>query len=188
MPRPTTLAAAASRGFGSNLGQFPTAPSRYSTPGSYSYTIPAFVKSINVQVTGGGGGGSDGTGDVSGIGRTNGTPGAGGGAAPVVTLNNYTVTTGQVLSITVGAGGGGGGAYGNSGATGGTSSVYIGATKLAMSTGGSGGGAPPSNGGISYGGGAGSGSGAAGVSVGSASGGGNGSGSVWPDPGATSGA
>jgi len=97
MPRPTTLGAAASRGFGSNLGQFPTAPSRYSTPGSFSYTIPAFVKSINVQVTGGGGGGGDGAGDVSGIGRVNSTPGGGGGAARVVTLNSYSVSTGQVL-------------------------------------------------------------------------------------------
>ncbi len=70
----------------------------FTTPGSYTWTVPAGLTSISVVATGGGGGG----GGLSG-------PNAGqvGGAGAVVT-STLSVTPGQVLNLVVGGGGGAG--------------------------------------------------------------------------------
>jgi hypothetical protein len=67
------------------------------TAGTYSFTIPAGVTSVRVQLWGGGGGGGGSTaaGNV-------GSGGAGGGYAEGI----FTVSPGQALSIAIGAGGG----------------------------------------------------------------------------------
>lgn len=77
----------------------------YNTPGDYTFTIPNGVTSITVSGCGGGagGGGSDAGANYNGNG------GAGGGSN--IISQTITVTPGQVLSITVGAGGAGGGVY-----------------------------------------------------------------------------
>ncbi|HEY6505848.1 MAG TPA: SprB repeat-containing protein, partial [Chitinophagaceae bacterium] len=70
----------------------------FSTPGTFAngFIVPAGVTSITVQCWGGGGGGG------TDAGNNNGGPGGGGGAYASSVL---TVTPGQVISVTVGAGG-----------------------------------------------------------------------------------
>lgn len=72
----------------------------YTTPGSYSFTVPAGVTSIQVRMSGGGGGGG---------GATGGTGGTGGSGELIE--ETLTVTPGESLAIVVGAGGTGGGGY-----------------------------------------------------------------------------
>lgn len=72
----------------------------WTTPGTYNFTVPANVYQILMYVTGGGGGGADAssntyTGFFSG----------GGGGAGGTGIGVYSVTPGQVISITVAAGG-----------------------------------------------------------------------------------
>lgn len=74
----------------------------YSTAGSYSWTVPTGVKSVEYLVVAGGGGGY------------NGWYGGGGGAGGMLTGTGYGVTPGATVSITVGAGGAGGSNGGNS--------------------------------------------------------------------------
>ncbi|MDQ1687242.1 MAG: hypothetical protein QOK42_217 [Frankiaceae bacterium] len=87
---------------------------------SYSWTIPVGVHMLDVTAWGGGGGGgSSGT-----------TPGGGGAGAKVEEL--VSVSAGQVLAITVGAGG-------TPGSNGGTTSLKVSATNtLLLETGGGG--------------------------------------------------
>jgi hypothetical protein len=66
---------------------------------SGTFSVPEGVTEVDVLVVGGGGGGGDHTGNVTVTGA------GGGGAGQVVYENNYTVTTGNNISITVGAGG-----------------------------------------------------------------------------------
>ena len=76
----------------------------YSSPGTYHFTIPTGVTSIEVTLIGGGGGGGGGNdGSVSAYG---GAGGAGGSGYYVTT--QITVHPGQVCEIIVGAGGNGG--------------------------------------------------------------------------------
>ncbi len=98
----------------------------YSTAGTYTFTVPVGVYKIYCTCVGGGGGaGGIGTGS-SGTTYPAGAGGAGGTA-----LGWISVTPGQTITITVGAGGAGGaaastntsGSYGSNGSTGGTSSV-----------------------------------------------------------------
>lgn len=78
-----------------------------STPGTYSFTVPADIDSVLLEIWGGGGGGGGSTGAPSG-GR------AGGGAGYIWAL--ISVAPAQVISYTVGAGGAGGAnANGNDG-------------------------------------------------------------------------
>ncbi|WP_186371139.1 hypothetical protein [Yersinia alsatica] len=84
----------------------------YLAAGAFSFTVPAGVTRIRVRVIGGGGGAGGSASAKSGGG------GGGGGYAE----SWITVTPGQVLSITVGAGGAGGTA-GNTGTNGSVSSV-----------------------------------------------------------------
>lgn len=73
-----------------------TASVTQSVPGTYTFTVPAGVTSLNVQCWGAGAGATGGS--------TSTGQGAGGGGA-YAGEPNYAVTPGQVLSYTVGAGG-----------------------------------------------------------------------------------
>lgn len=66
----------------------------YSTPGSYTFTVPAGVTSVTIQAWGGGGSGGH---------KNNDSRGGGGGGGYVV--NTYTVSAGNTISIVVGTGG-----------------------------------------------------------------------------------
>jgi hypothetical protein len=70
----------------------------FTAPGSYTYSVPAGVSSLEIVTTGGGGGGA-------GMHGTN--PGQPGGAGAVVETM-LSVTPGQVLQLVVGSGGGAG--------------------------------------------------------------------------------
>ncbi|MBU9564156.1 hypothetical protein KTE54_26080 [Burkholderia multivorans] len=96
-------------------------------PGTYNFTVPANVTKIKYRcwAAGGGGGGS----------TTNTGCGAGGGGGAYAE-GIATVTPGQVIAITVGAGGSGGTNAPTNGGNGGSSSVG----SLATCTGGTGGG------------------------------------------------
>lgn len=74
-------------------------PVVFSTPGNYTWTVPAGVTSIHIIATGGGGGGG---GNSSGV-----YAGTAGGAGAVVSVTRN-VTPGDVLQLSIGAGGGGG--------------------------------------------------------------------------------
>jgi hypothetical protein len=111
----------------------------FTTPGSYTWTVPAGVSSIQIVATGGGGGGGGMWG--SGAGQT-------GGAGAIVT-STRNVTAGQVLNLVVGGGGGtgasgpgSGGSYtcGAGGAGGGSSNVDSGTSDQIIAGGGGGGG------------------------------------------------
>ena len=132
----------------------------FSSPGSYSFTVPAGVTSVTLTATGAAGGRS-----ASGT--------AGGGQGAVVTAT-VPVPAGEQLSVAVGApggtggtggtgGGGAGGAAANGGAGGGGASVVSLASSAAGSSpplvvaGGGGGGAGGGGGGLGGGGNAGSG-------------------------------
>lgn len=67
----------------------------YNTPGTYSWTCPEGITSVNVVCVGGGGGGSTG----------GGAGGAGGGGGGLGWKNNIPVTPGQTYTVVVGAGG-----------------------------------------------------------------------------------
>lgn len=69
----------------------------YTSPGSYTFTVPSGVTQISVKAWGAGGGGSN----ESGNGSDGGNGAGGGGFAGGI----LTVTPGQIVSITVGSGG-----------------------------------------------------------------------------------
>jgi len=81
----------------------------FSTPGTYSWTVPAGVTSISVAGIGGGGGGSQKS-----------AGGSGGGGGLISYSNSISVTPGTTCTIVVGAGGATGGTYGLNG-----SSTYL---------------------------------------------------------------
>ena len=70
----------------------------FSTPGAWSYTVPAGVTLVEVRISGGGGGGGGG-GSFSG-------PAGGSGGNGQLVIAEIAVSPGQVLSGTIGAGGG----------------------------------------------------------------------------------
>ena len=145
-----------------------------SSPGAWSYTVPAGVYFVSVRAAGAGGGG--GGADLGGSG------GAGGAGTAITVM--LRVTPGQVLSGTIGGGG-------RSGFTGGPDlggSIACSGAGLASSFGGGGRGANANCavGGYSGGGGAGGGGTSvalAGTIVAQAGGGGGGSGGGWYHPG-----
>lgn len=71
----------------------------YGVPGTYTWTAPAGVTSVQALVIGGGGGGAD--------------NGGGGGAGGMVYNASYSVTPGQSYTVTVGSGGRGGSSSSN---------------------------------------------------------------------------
>jgi len=88
-----------------------TTYSTYATAGTYTFTVPACVTSIDVECWGAGGGGG---GNNS---QDNGAPGGGGGAYSKKTI---AVTAGQTYTVFVGTGGSGGIQSSTSTANGGT--------------------------------------------------------------------
>jgi len=104
----------ASAGYAGASGQVFTA--------SGTFTIPTGITRVKMTIVGGGGGGAGGTtGDCSG--PDNGGGGGGGGGAAIKWLTS--LTPGNTLTVTRGAGGGGG-ATASNGTSGGTSSVASG--------------------------------------------------------------
>lgn len=71
-----------------------TATQTFSTPGTFTFTVPPQVTQLTVQAWGGGGGG-----------RGDGTQSTGGGGGGAYASGVVTVTPGQVINLTVGAGG-----------------------------------------------------------------------------------
>ena len=110
-----------------------------------SFTVPVGVTKIRVSaVAGGGGGGGSGGANCSGGGWAATGGGGGGGAGQYVVNQEYAVTPGQVLTVTIGGAGSGGSAgavAGNAGngTAGGTTSLIGTGVSLSL-TGGSGGG------------------------------------------------
>jgi hypothetical protein len=76
----------------------------YTTPGTYTWTVPQGVTSINAIAVGGGGGGSQ---------KSSGGSGGAGGSLSYV--NNITVVPGEEYTVVVGNGGTTGGLIGNTG-------------------------------------------------------------------------
>ncbi|MFV8339636.1 choice-of-anchor D domain-containing protein [Flavobacterium sp. LB3P21] len=106
----------------------------FSTPGTYTFTVPPGVTSINIEAWGAGGAGGGATGTNS-----SGGGGAGGGYAR---RNSYAVTPGANYTVTVGTGGIG--SRGN-GTDGGFSSLSSGATTYLLAVGGNAAGATSMN-------------------------------------------
>lgn len=124
-----------------------TATQTFSTPGTFSFTVPPQVTQLTVQAWGGGGGG-----------RGDGTQSTGGGGGGAFASKVVTVTPGQVISLSVGAGGvatsnpgqsgqasifganevvaAGGTGGTNSGGAGGTVAASVGTTRFAGGNGG----------------------------------------------------
>ena len=79
----------------------------FTTPGTYTFVVPANVQSISMVAVGGGGGGAQNVDD-----------GGGGGGGALAYSNDVSVTPGETLTVVVGQGG----AYGNGSGTAGTQS------------------------------------------------------------------
>jgi hypothetical protein len=151
----------------------------FTTPGSYTWTVPDGLTSISIVATGGGGGGG-------GLSGPNAAQAGGAGALVTSTLS---VTPGQVLSLVVGGGGGGGAdgpsfapggySYGAGGGGGGSSNIGAGGNEAVIAGGGGGGGTYGGGAGGDAGGAAGAGGSGGGANVfGSGTGGGGGSGGI----------
>ena len=91
---------------GSSAGteEAPEGEIEFTTPGQYEFTVPSSVSSMNMVLVGGGGGGATTTSHLNG----GGVSGAGGGGGSLMWRNGLTVSAGDTLYITVGAGGSGG--------------------------------------------------------------------------------
>ena len=124
----------------------------YSTPGTYTYTVPAGVNQITALIASGGGGGGCGGYNSSWVISS----GGGGGGGSGSTIANISVTPGQQLPIVVGTGGAGGTSTGsNTGLTSGINGTSSSVGSVVVAGGGGG----------SYGNGATSGAGGAGGAV-----------------------
>lgn len=113
----------------------------YNTPGTVIWTVPANVNAVTIECRGGGGAG----GSALAITNHNARAGGGAGGSYAKTLN-FNVTSGQELSVTVGAGGQGvTGLVSTDGGVvlpvqiGGTSKVALGGTDISLAIGGQGG-------------------------------------------------
>lgn len=96
MPLLQSFGGMSARGYGFGVGRIPKGQAAYTTPGSYSFIVPAGVTKISIVAIGGGG--SGGGGDASYY-------GAGGGGGALGYVNQVPVTPGETLSVYVGAGG-----------------------------------------------------------------------------------
>jgi len=112
----------------------------FTTPGSYTWVVPSGITSLNVTVTGGGGG----------AGKL-----AAGGPGGIVTNPNWPVLPGQTVPIVVGGGGDGANAGYGAGGGGGASSLNVESAWVIAGGGGGGAGAVTPAGGGYGGGGAG---------------------------------
>jgi hypothetical protein len=87
-----------------DVGTYTLNQQLFDTPGTYTWTVPSGVTSITAGAIGGGGAGAQ-----------NSLGGSGGGGAFLDYVNALTVTPGQQLTVTVGAGGTTGSDFGNNG-------------------------------------------------------------------------
>lgn len=110
----------------------------YTTPGTYSWTVPDGVYYISMLTIGAGGGGGPANDSTHG--------GGGGGGGGLAYVNSYSTTPGTTLSIIVGAGGVAGKAIPNA-ASGGLSSITDNGVVQVRGAGGQGGGYASSAGG-----------------------------------------
>lgn len=128
---------------------------------SGTFTVPGGVSQLYVSAVAGGGGAGGGAGSAGATSSVGGGGGGGGGAGQSAQRQLLSVTPGQVISVSIGAGGGGGGGGAASGTAGGTggagSNTVIGTITLAGGGGGAAGGPLTSN--VVGGGGAGGGGG-----------------------------
>jgi hypothetical protein len=112
-----------------------TGHEEYTTPGTFTFTVPSGVTVIKCIIVGAGGGG----------GAVNGSTNAGtGGGAGGYSEGNYSVTPGAAITVVIGAGGAGGSGGGN-GTAGSTTSIG----SLLQATGGGGGNSNGTSGGSS---------------------------------------
>lgn len=119
----------------------------YSTPGTYTWTVPPCVTSVTVQVWGGGGGGGGAASNQNQNGDEACSQGGGGGGGGFAS-RTYTVIPGETYTVVVGAGGNGGAggsssAAANDGQSGGNSTFNgpaTAATGILTAFGGNGGG------------------------------------------------
>jgi large repetitive protein len=130
----------------------------YTIPGSYNWTVPVGVTSVQVVAIGGGGGGS---------GPTTGGAGQSGGSGAQVNAT-LSVTPGQIIALVVGGGaapgiGGAGGACGTGGGGGGATTLDVGNADQIIAGGGGGAGSYCGDGTASYAGPGGDGGGAGGA-------------------------
>lgn len=75
-------------------------------PGTYSFQVPAGITKLTITACGGGAGGCKPTLDYGTPGNPDDGVGGGGGGAAAVLKQEYIVTPGETISITVGTGGG----------------------------------------------------------------------------------
>lgn len=106
----------------------------YTYKSSNTLTVPSGFKYLDAFCVGAGGGGGSITGCINTGGIAMGGGGAGGKTA---TTTNYSITSGQTLTLAIGTGGSAG--SGSVGGTGGTTSVKIGSTTVCTADGGGGG-------------------------------------------------
>lgn len=129
-----------------NLGQLAARPmniQKYTS--SSSFTVPAGVTTLYISGSAAGGGGGNGANNSGGqTSLVGGGGGGGGGAGQAIIKQSYTVTPGQVISLTVGNGGAGATTNGASGLNGGNTTIGSLVT-LTGGTGGGGGGAVQTN-------------------------------------------
>lgn len=156
--------------------------SEYTSPGTYTWTCPSGVTSVNALCIGGGGGGGMATKPLATY-----KDGGGGGGGGLGWRNGISVTPGQSYTVVVGAGGNGATSVGMSGTSGGNSFFISSATVCGFGGGGGLGGnygGGGGNGGTYFGGGGGrGGNGGNGSSGGLRSGGGGGAGGYSGDGG-----
>lgn len=101
----------------------------YTTPGTYSYVVPAGVTTVSAVAVGGGGGGASNS-------ALNGVSGGGGGGG-ALHWRTFTVTPGETLTVVVGSFGFGGFGVGlNDGSAGGDSYIRRSSTDLVFAGGG----------------------------------------------------
>ncbi|MGI4850228.1 MAG: hypothetical protein ACRYGK_19135 [Janthinobacterium lividum] len=115
---------------------------------SGSFTVPDFIYKIFMSATAGGGGGGGGGGSNAGI-PTSGAGAGGGAAGQSIQRQEFAVTPGQVIPITIGAAGTGGtGAYGsNPGAAGSLGGSTVIGSLITLTGGGNGAGGANNGGG-----------------------------------------
>lgn len=75
-------------------------------PGTYPFQVPSGITKLTITACGGGGGGCKPTLDYGTIGNPDDGVGGGGGGGAAISAQEYTVTPGETISITVGTGGG----------------------------------------------------------------------------------
>lgn len=123
----------------SATGGFNPTTSTYSTPGTFTESIPSGATTMEIEVNGGSAGGGNGSG--TGCGAHGGGGGGAGGYSK--TILNVAVANGQTISVTVGA-------AGSTAGSGGASSVSSGSFALTTMT--ANGGSPGVSGGLGTGG------------------------------------